>query len=164
MKRNWKKMGISLLLAVMLLVSAGSVFRAKAENDIVKLRVWGFGYTATSDDCARIAAAVSEITREKIGVEVELVRSSDGEKLNLALNSGEQWDLVIYHTYAGGLSTLVTNGIALPIDELAAQYAPETLELVGEDLLAFGKVNGELYSIPSLKDFASAYEEFYETI
>ncbi len=94
-------------------------------GEIVKLRVWGFAYTATSEECAAIAEAVSEITRDKIGVEVELVRNSDGEKLNLALTSGEQLDLVNYHTYAGGLSALVTNGMAMPIDDLAKEYAQE---------------------------------------
>ena len=155
MKRNWKKTGLTLILAILMM--ATMITSAGADSNVVKLRVWGFGYNATSDDCAAVAEAASKITREKIGVEVELIRSSDGEKLNLALNSGEQMDLVIYHTYAGGLNTLVTNGIALPIDDLAAQYAPEALEIVGEDMLAFGKVNGELYSIPSMKDFASAY-------
>ena len=156
MRTNLMKKMLLVIMTFVMLMTSASWASAEAGN-IVKLRVWGFGYTATSEDCAAVAEAVSKITRDKIGVEIELVRSSDGEKLNLALNSGEQMDLVIYHTYAGGLNTLVTNGIAMPIDELAAQYAPETLALVGEDLLAFGRINGELYSIPSLKDFASAY-------
>lgn len=154
MKTNWLRKGLALVISIMMLL--GCVNLATAEN-VVKLRIWGFGYTATSEDCAAVADAVNAITREKIGVEVELIRSSDGEKLNLALNSGEQLDLVNYHTYAGGLNTLVANGIAMPIDDLAREYAQETLDLVGEDLLIFGKVNGELYSIPNLKDFAGAF-------
>lgn len=130
---------------------------AAGEEEIVKLRIWGFGYTATSDECAAVAEAISDITRDKIGVEVEIVRNSDGEKLNLALTSGEQLDLVNYHTYSGGLNTLVNNGMALPLDELAEEYGKEALDLVGEDLLIFGKVNGTLYSIPNLKDFAGAF-------
>lgn len=130
---------------------------AAEDGEVVKLRIWGFGNTASSDDCAAVAEAVSEITREKIGVEVELVRSSDGEKLNLALTSGEQLDLVNYHTYSGGLNALVNNGVALPIDDLAKEYGKEALELVGEDMLALGKVNGTLYSIPSLKEFANGF-------
>lgn len=130
---------------------------AKADGEVVKLKVWGFGYTATSEECEAVAAAVNEITRDKIGVEVEIVRNSDGEKLNLALTSGEQLDLVSYHTYTGGLSTLVNNGMAMPLDDLAKEYGQEALELVGEDLLVLGEVNGTLYSIPNLRDFASGY-------
>ena len=139
-------------------VSDGGENQSAADNgEVVKLRVWGFGYTATSDECDAVAEAISEITRDKIGVEVELVRNSDGEKLNLALTSGEQLDLVNFHTYSGGLNTLVNNGMALPIDDLAKEYGQEALDLVGEDLLVLGKVGGTLYSIPSMKDFASGY-------
>ncbi|MCM1123641.1 MAG: ABC transporter substrate-binding protein [Eubacterium sp.] len=120
------------------------------DGEIVKLRVWGFGYTSSSDDCAAVAEAVNEITREKIGVEIELVRNGDGEKLNLALTSGEQLDLVNYHTYSGGLSTLVTNGYALPLDDLVAEYGQDMVQTVGEDNLVLGKINGVLYSVPSL--------------
>ena len=40
-------------------------------GEIVKLVVWGTG-TADTDDCNQVAEAVSEITREEIGVEIEL--------------------------------------------------------------------------------------------
>lgn len=130
---------------------------SEGTDGIVKLRVWGFGYTASSDECAAVAEAISNITRDKIGVEVELVRNSDGEKLNLALSSGEQLDLVNYHTYSGGLTTLVNNGMAMPLDDLAKEYGQEALDLVGEDMLILGKIDGTLYSIPNLKDFASGF-------
>lgn len=138
--------------------SDGEENQSTADNgEVVKLRVWGFGYTATSDECDAVAEAISEITRDKIGVEVELIRNSDGEKLNLALTSGEQLDLVNYHTYSGGLSALVNNGMAMPIDDLAKEYGQDALELVGEDLLVLGKIDGTLYSIPNLKDFAGGF-------
>ena len=131
---------------------------SETDNDeIVKLRVWGFGYTATSDDCAAVAEAINEITRDEIGVEIELVRSGDGEKLNLALTSGEQLDLVNYHTYSGGLVTLVNNGMATPLEELVEQYGQDAVSAVGEENLAMGKVNGTLYSIPNVTCFANSY-------
>ena len=113
MKNFLNRLGMTVLTAAMLTLpvtgcggssdtgAAGSTSAAgnassaaagsETDNDeIVKLRVWGFGYTATSDDCAAVAEAINEITRDEIGVEIELVRSGDGEKLNLALTSGEQ--------------------------------------------------------------------------
>ena len=121
MKNFLNRLGMTVLTAAMLTLpitgcggssdtgAAGSTSAAEnassaaagseTDNDeIVKLRVWGFGYTATSDDCAAVAEAINEITRDEIGVEIELVRSGDGETLNLALTSGEQLDLVNYHT------------------------------------------------------------------
>lgn len=178
MKKNLKKKG-TLILATAMLVSilAGcgnqsndSVTEGNADvstkttenaatgkDEIVKLRVWGFGYNATSEDCDAVAEAISEITREKIGVEIELVRNSDSEKLNLALTSGEQLDLVNYHAYNGGLSALVNNQMATPIDNLVEEYGQDAIKCVGEENLIMGKMNGKLYSIPSLIGFANGY-------
>ena len=52
--------------------SAGNTGSTENTGDIVKLVVWGVG-TADTEDCKEVAAAISEITREKIGVEIELV-------------------------------------------------------------------------------------------
>ena len=180
MKNFLNRLGMTVLTAAMLTLpitgcggssdtgAAGSTSAAEnassaaagseTDNDeIVKLRVWGFGYTATSDDCAAVAEAINEITRDEIGVEIELVRSGDGEKLNLALTSGEQLDLVNYHTYSGGLVTLVNNGMATPLEELVEQYGQDAVSAVGEENLAMGKVNGTLYSIPNVTCFANSY-------
>lgn len=168
MKKIWNRVGAAALTAAMLVMTLSACGKSSEsaagsspapenqaeasadKEDIVKLRVWGFGYTATSDDCAAVAEAINEITREEIGVEIELVRSGDGEKLNLALTSGEQLDLVNYHTYSGGLSTLVNNGVAMPIDDLVAQYGQDMVAALGEDMLAMGRINDVLYSVPSL--------------
>lgn len=120
-----------------------------ANGDVTHLKVWGFGYTATSDDCAAVAAEINKITVPEIGVEVELSRMGDPEKLNLAMNSGEQWDLVNFHDFSGGLSTLVATGMATPIDDLVQQYGQDMVNDLGEEYLALGKVGGELYSVPS---------------
>ena len=126
-------------------------------GEIVKLKMWGFDYTSTSEDMEAVSEAVSAITREKIGVEVEITRNGDGDKLNLAMNSGEEWDLVNYHAYSGGLSTLVNNGMAAPIDDLAAEYGQDALAAVGDEMLNAGRVKGVLYSIPSIDTWANSY-------
>ena len=68
------------------------------DGEITKLVVWGYG-TADTEDCNEVAEAISKITREKIGAEVELVRGKDTDQLNLALTTGEAIDLL---NYAGG--------------------------------------------------------------
>lgn len=153
---KWMKMGGSVLMAATLLGTSMNAFAASGE-DVVSLRVWTYGLTATSDECAAVAEAISEITREKIGVEIELVRNADGEKLNLALTSGEKLDLVNFHTFPGGLSTLVNNGMATPLEDLVAEYGQGALEMIDASLLPCGIVNGTLYSLPDMKDFATAY-------
>lgn len=187
MKRNWKRICTMLLAGALILSvsacgsndtgsSAGSnssgsqtselavsegeaseVSKDEGDGEVTHLKMWGFGYTSTSDDLAAVSEAVSEITRDKIGVEVEIVRESDPEKLNLAMNSGEQWDLVNFHDFSGGLSTLVNNGMAQPIDDLVAEYGQDAVAAVGEEMLNAGKVNGQLYSVPSVAVWANSY-------
>lgn len=164
MKNNMKRLG-ALVLAVMMLAGVlagcGSTEKqaggAEANDEIITLKVWGFDYTSTSEDLAAVSAAASEITREKIGVNVEIMRSGDGDKLNLAMNSGEEWDLVNYHAFSGGLPTLVNNGMALPIDDLVAEYGQDAVAAVGEEMLNAGKIDGTLYSVPSLDVWANGY-------
>ena len=51
--------------------------------------------TAETEDCNEVAAAVNEIAREEIGVEIELVRGSNTtDQVNLAMTSGEDIDLL----------------------------------------------------------------------
>lgn len=155
MKKNWM-IRIGTMLMAVLLFTAATAVPASAEN-YVKLRIWSFGYTSTSEDMEIVSEAVSKITREKLGVEVEIRREGDGEKLNLAMNSGEQWDLVMFHAFSGGLPTLVTNGMATPLDELVAEYGQEAAAIIGEDMMAAGKIGGVQYSMPVINVNANAY-------
>ena len=95
-------------------------------GEIVTLTIWGFGSSDT-EDCNEVAAAVSELTREKIGVEINLVRGQDGEQMNLALTSGEAIDLMNYTNISGQLTTLVKNGHATELDDLVEEYAQGAL-------------------------------------
>ena len=78
---------------------------------MTKLVVWNTG-SAETEDCNEVAAAVSDITRDLIGVEVELIRGQDNDQINLALSSGEVIDLLNYNNLSGQLSTCVRNSWA----------------------------------------------------
>lgn len=124
-----------------------------ASDEIVTLKVWGMtNATSNSDELKAVAEEASKITREKIGVEIDLDRQFDGEKLNLALASGEKLDLATTHPYSGGLESLVSAGYAMPLDDLFQQYGQDILTVVSEKYLNAERVNGVLYSIPNLKD------------
>lgn len=101
--------------------AADSSTATEDNGEVVQLVVWGQG-TANTDDVNEVAAAVSEITREKIGVEVSFVRGQDGEQINLALTSGEQIDLLNYTSASGGLTGLIRSQYATPLDDLLEEY------------------------------------------
>ena len=97
---------------------------ATKSGDYVKLIVWGNG-SADTEDCNEVAEAINKITREKIGVEIELVRGQDAEQINLALTSGEPIDLMCYNNISGQFNTVVNNNWAYPLDDLLDKFGKE---------------------------------------
>lgn len=131
--------------------SAESSSTSASDGEVTKLVVWGYG-DANTDDCNAVAEAVSEITREEIGVEIELVRGQDGEQVNLALTSGEQIDLLNYNPVDGALTSLVRNNYATALDDLLEEYGSEILDVINEEDLAACTIGGTLYALPTMKD------------
>jgi putative aldouronate transport system substrate-binding protein len=129
----------------------GAAKEEAASGEIVKLVVWGVG-SADTDDCNEVAAAISEITREKIGVEVELVRGQDAEQINLALTSGEAIDLLNYNNINGQLASVVRNNYALALDDLVQEYGQGALAVINPLDLDACRFKGSLYALPNMKD------------
>ena len=126
-----------------------------SEEEIVTLKVWGFQNAAPdTNEFNKVADAINELTRDSIGVEVELFRSFDYETLNLALTSGEKLDLLQVHAYTPGLASMVSTGYVQPLDDLLAEHGQDILDLVPESYMKAGNVNGVQYATPNLKDTA----------
>lgn len=109
-------------------------------------------------DAADVAAKLSEITREKIGCNVELITMEIGnvaQQLNLLLSGGDDTLDVYMAGVSVPYSTVVNNGQALPLDSLMTNYADEMKAALGENVYEAGRVNGELYGIGHLLDQAS---------
>ena len=86
--------------------SAGISSTGGSNGEVVTLKVWGFTNAApNTEQIDAVAAAASEITREELGVEIEMTRNFDAEKANLAMASGEEWDLFNIHGFSGGNGT-----------------------------------------------------------
>lgn len=133
--------------------SAGSTGE-ESSDEIVTLRVWGFG-DAKSDELEKVSAAISEITREKIGVEVDLYRTTDTQKLTLALNSGEKLDLACMQ--AVDIQSNVDAGNLLPIEDLYEEYAVNAKSVINQDMLDAGYIGGEhIYLLPAVRNGAQA--------
>ena len=120
-------------------------------SEVTKLVVWNTG-SAETEDCNEVAAAVSDITRDLIGVEVELVRGQDNDQINLALSSGEVIDLLNYNNLSGQLSTCVRNSWATALDDLVQIWGQGALEVINPTDLEATYFSGVLYSLPDQKD------------
>ena len=115
------------------------------------------------DEDARVSVenAINEITREKIGVEVELMplaASEQAQKLSLAMASGEQID--IFNT-VGELNTYISNNQVYDITDLISDHAQGAVDQVSEEFLKTTSKDGRIYGIPADKGIALAPNLYY---
>lgn len=123
-------------------------------GEIVKLVVWALN-NAETEDAAEVAEAVSAITREKIGAEIQLVNAQDAEQIQLALTSGEPIDLLNYNNLNGQLTAILRNNYAYPLDgddDLIHNYGQGALSVIAPADLEACRYNGTLYALPNQKD------------
>lgn len=113
-------------------------------------------YDASTEECEAVSEKVSEITRELINCDVQLIRGVTKDQLNLALTSGEKLDLFFAFPWQVSLSSMVASNEVVAMDDLLATYAAETKESISEDDWACVTVNGSIYGIPMNKDKAQA--------
>ncbi|HPJ03077.1 MAG TPA: ABC transporter substrate-binding protein [Candidatus Limiplasma sp.] len=150
-----KKILSIITMAALLLAMLGTVTPATAASyDKVVYAYATFNNIPSEDVLATVEEAINQITREKIGVEVELMPImiwDYSSTVSLALQGGEQVD--IFQTL-GDLNTSISNGMSMDVTDLVAQYAPEAAELIGANWLAATSHNGRLYGLPTFKPIA----------
>ena len=150
------------LLAVLLAAALINVVPVMADNDDVEhLIVTLVNYSNQYPDIDMVAEAISEITRESIGVEVEIQMSdfaSYRQNITLALSGGEQLDLVF--TGILGYTNTALQGYLLDLneDDLLETYGQGVIEAVGGmDNINAAKVDGIVYGAPAIHDWATGH-------
>ena len=91
----------------------------------------------TPPDADAVAEKLSEITREKIGCNVEFITMEIGnvaQQLNLLLSGGDDTLDVFVAGISVPYSTIVNNGQALSLDSLMEPYAEEMKTALGENV------------------------------
>lgn len=113
-----------------------------------------FNNIPTAETLDTVEEAINTITREKIGVEVELMPVSIFEyssNISLGLQGGDQID--VFQTL-GDFNTCVSSDMAYDLSDIIDTCAPETKELLGEAFLQSCTKDGSLYAIPTYKPYA----------
>lgn len=127
---------------------------AEEPGEIKTINMYTMGIGSTTDYKA-VEDAINEISREKIGVEVNWTVLDIGqwfEQYNLLLSGSEPVDLMVN---MGGVSQGVSQGAFLELDDLYAQYGQDIASYYDEEFLKAGVINGNLYGIAGQKDFAA---------
>ena len=106
-------------------------------------------------DVAMVEEAVSAITREKIGVNVEFIMmeiANQTAQLNTLLAAGDDSIDIFFQS---SLSTTVANGQALDITDYIEEYKDDIANALGQYVYDCGYVNDRFYGVPRLLDQAS---------
>ena len=113
-----------------------------------------FNNIPSEETLATVEEALNVITRDKIGVEVELkpvVIWDYSSTISLALQGGEKIDVF---QSLGDLSTAISTDMCLDITDLIDTCAPESKALIGDAWLAACTSGGKLYGLPTYKPIA----------
>lgn len=139
---------------------AGSVVSVAAEDTdklVVALRTFG----TTPADVSMVQEKISEITKEKIGAEIELLIIPSGsykQQMTLMLSGDEKLDVMGCNSAV--YTTAMASEALKPLDDLLEEYGQGIIETAGEAHLEQGKLAGTQYAIPVMCDTAIGYGTF----
>ncbi len=145
-----KKSLISLLLALVLVVTCAPFSLGESELEPVTLNVWVGGYKQKDSD------RVWEVVNEKLAdylpnTKLNIVPISFDEyasKWSKSMAAGEQID-VAWLGWVHDISNEAKMGSLLKLDDLIAEYGQDMVAEYGQDLLDSDRVNGGIYFIPN---------------
>ncbi|MDY3917539.1 MAG: ABC transporter substrate-binding protein [Candidatus Limivivens sp.] len=152
-----KKVLATMMAGAMATGMAMGVSAEDVDKLVVSLRITG----TTPAEVAVVQEAISEITREKIGAEVELLIIPSGsyaQQMTLMLSGDEKLDVM--GANLGVYNTAMASEALKPLDDLLAEHGTGIIEKAGEAHLEQGKVNGVQYGIPVMCDSAVGYGTF----
>ena len=116
-----------------------------------------FTWTGRPAGADRIQEKISEYTREKLGLDVELLildSAAYAQNVRLMLSSGEQLD--IFNSNSLGYTTVVNDGYCLDLEEdgLLQTYGSGILDTINPDYIEACRISGQLYGLPQMRDMA----------
>lgn len=130
---------------------------SSASGKIAHIKMAFLTWTGAPADTKIVQDAMNEITRKKLGIEVELQISDAGsfkQNMTLALSGGEKIDII--NTMMANYPSLVDQGylVDLEKDNLLSTYGKGIVDAVGKDAIDACRANGKLYGLPNNRDYA----------
>jgi len=114
--------------------------------------------STSQQDLQLVEDEINKISEEKIKVRVKFLPINAGEwaqRMNLIFSGGETLDL----TFVSGLmySNMVAKGQLIELDELLNTHGEGIKQAFDEKYLNATKINGKIYSVPTVRDLAGSY-------
>ena len=151
-----------ILVCTMFLCLYGCVIKEKNkgevdDNETVVLK-WAVAGLGEQKDTISVWKKFNEELQKYLPgtkVEFEYFEIADyGEKWKLMSSSQEDLDIV-WTGYMIDYVSDVKKGCYMPLEDLIEKYAPSLKEEIPENMLALQRVDGKLYSIPSMQQMVS---------
>lgn len=145
---------ISLMLVVVMVLSFAACGKKTENNSDVTL-TWMVPYSEQADE-ELVEAEISKITKEKLGVSVDLQfidTAAYTERMTMNMASGKDFDLC-FTGYVNPYIQNVDNGGYLDITDLLKEKAPKLYESYPEYAWDIATVDGRIYGVPNLQGFA----------
>jgi putative aldouronate transport system substrate-binding protein len=111
------------------------------------------------DDLPLVQEEINKITKEKINATIKLIPINGAnyqQQTNLMLTGNEKLDLLVTSSFFG-YNTQAAKGQLVALDDLLKSNGKDILDILPEHLLEGNKVNGEIFGIPSMRDWGSYY-------
>ena len=150
---------ISVLLLVCLMMTLG-VTQAFADKEAT-LKAWSpLGVKASQVITSNNEIPVYDVLKDITGVSVDWINVSDADastQLNLLIASNQLPDIIFYNwqsQYTGGLAKAIADGVAIPLNDLLAENAPNftaLLERVPELKKQIALDDGTIAMFPSAR-------------
>ncbi len=124
-------------------------------EEIITINMCTFGWGNVSD-YKLVQDAINEISREEIGVEVNLTMldvSQWVEQQSLLMSGSEPIDLLYS---SGSIATGVSQGTWMELDDLYEEYGQGIAQELDQEFLEASRINGHIYGIPCQGEFANA--------
>ncbi|MBR6568878.1 MAG: DUF3502 domain-containing protein [Clostridia bacterium] len=142
---------VSLVLALMMVLTMGA---ALAEEPIKVTWAMGCGGTAPTDN-AMVLEALNAISREAIGVEVDIQYFTQDQLMN-SINTGEVFDIYFTCDWYFNTNQATSDGLFLDVAEAVKTVTPDLYASMSEQVWELAKTpDGGLYAIPNKKDYAA---------
>ena len=128
------------------------------EFDLYFFAAWGTHYPWRG-------ALVEKYITEDTGVTPNIIIPTGNEKeyLNVMIASGDLPDAMVLEWYAPETKRLIEAGYIHSINDLSAQYAPELMDMISEDVIKYhSHSDGKLYYLPSFMPTKEEYEQSLE--
>ena len=134
------------LALILALVLALSLAGAALADEPVHLSLFISGDSTRLNDQNPMHAFILE--KSGVYLDIQIPIGDTNEKLNMLVTGDQYPDLVAFNN-VNIMNTMIKEGIALPLEDLIDQYAPNVKEAFGDTYNYLFNADGHIYSLPN---------------